>query len=625
MLGRTDSRPRSMLVLAMLAVFGIACIARLGYWQVVRHDDLVARARDQVTARIEVPPVRGTIYDRSGTVVLATSVERDLLSAFPAQMTGSTDAETAALRDSVAAKIVAILGLAPADADALRAKLSDGNAYVVLAHGLTPAQSSAIRAGLADGSLVQLRLEPEPVRVYPLAGGASGTTLAAQLLGFVNRDGTGQYGIEGRWQDLLAGSPQVLLAQRDGSGRPILDNAETLQPGSPGTSLTLTIDASLQLKLEQEVYAAWVADRAKSVSGVVMDPKSGEILASASYPSYDGNDYGAIAAQDPSRFIDPIVSTVYEPGSVFKLLTATAALGAGVVTRTTKLNDQAVLRLDGGRAVVQNADRGSKGTLSFQDAIAWSRNVVMSKVALMLGSTTRQAATVLHSAWTRLGFGAPTGIDVAGEVSGLVRDPAVQPYQQIDLANGSFGQGIAVTLLQLATAYSAMVNGGTLPTPHVVKDTGDTPTNVPDRGRVMTPALAADLTAIMERVVNVVPFYRARTLIPGYLVGGKTGTAQIWDSKTGSFRTDVYNFSFVGFVGRTAPELVVAVRITEGRPIVNVPGDMENAVESFELFRRIATDAMTTLDLPPTHPTPSPSAPSLAAPDASAPAASARP
>jgi cell division protein FtsI/penicillin-binding protein 2 len=143
----------------------------------------------------------------------------------------------------------------------------------------------------------------------------------------------------------------------------------------------------------------------------------------------------------------------------------------------------------------------------------------------------------------------------------------------------------------------------------------------------MTPALAADLTAIMERVVNVVPFYRARTLIPGYLVGGKTGTAQIWDSKTSSFRTDVYNFSFVGFVGRKAPELVVAVRITEGRPIVNVPGDMENAVESFELFRRIATDAMTTLDLPPNRPTPSPSpsAPSLAAPDASAPAASARP
>jgi cell division protein FtsI/penicillin-binding protein 2 len=344
-----------------------------------------------------------------------------------------------------------------------------------------------------------------------------------------------------------------------------------------------------------------------------MDPKTGEILASATYPSYDGNDYAAIAASDPSRFIDPVVSSVYEPGSVFKLLTATAALQAGVVTRTTVLHDQASLSLDGGRASVQNADRGSKGAITFQDAVAWSRNVVMSKVALMLGRTTQQAAKVLYSTWTRLGFGALTGIDVAGEVPGLVHNPAVQPWQQIDLANGSFGQGVAVTLIQLATAYSAMVNGGTLPTPHVVMATGDTPTTTADRGRVMTPALAAQLTAIMERVVNVVPFYRSRTLIPGYLVGGKTGTAQIWDSKAGRFRTDVYNFSFIGFVGRTAPQLVIAVQINQGRPIINRPGDVENAVESFELFRRIATDAMESLDVPPVKPA------------ASAPAATAHP
>ena len=600
--GRTDSRPRTLVVLALLACFGIACIARLGYWQVLRHDDLVARAREQVTARIDVPPVRGTIYDRSGTVVLATSVERDLLSAYPAQMTGATDADTAALRQSVAAKVVGILGLTPTAATALLAQLDGGGAYVVLAHDLTPDQSSAIRAGLADGSLVQLNLEPEEVRVYPQAGGATGTSLAAQLLGFVNRDGTGQYGVEGHWQDLLAGSPQVLLAQRDGTGQPIMESAQALESGTPGTSLTLTIDASLQLKLEQEVYAAWVADSAKGVSGVVMDPRTGEILASASYPSYDGNDYAAIAANDPSRFVDPVVSAVYEPGSVFKLLTATAALQAGVVTRTTILQDQSVLSLDNGRAFVQNADKGSKGAISFQDAVAWSRNVVMSKVALKLGRTTQQAASVLYRTWTRLGFGSPTGIDVAGEVPGLVRDPAVQPWQQIDLANASFGQGVAVTLIQLATAYSAMVNGGILPTPHVVKDTGATPTQVTDRGRVMTPALASELTAIMERVVNVVPFYRARTLIPGYLVRGKTGTAQIWDSKTGRFRTDVYNFSFIGFVGRTSPELVIAVQINQGKPIVNRSGDVENAVESFELFRRIATDAMDTLDLPPVLP-----------------------
>ena len=613
MLGRTDSRPRSLLVLALLACFGIVCIGRLGYWQFARHDELVARARAQVTGRIEVPPVRGTIYDRSGKVVLATSVERDRLSAFPARMTGSTEVDTAALRERVAAKLVEILGLVPTEAAALRAKISDGKAYIVLAHDLAPVQSSAVKAGLADGSLVQLRLEPEPVRVYPLAGGATGTTLAAQLLGFVNRDGAGQYGVEGRWQDLLGGIPQVLLAERDPSGRTILETAQTLEPGSPGTSLTLTLDASLQLKLEQEVYAAWVANHAKSVSGLVMDPKTGEILASATYPSYDGNDYRAIAADDPSRFVDPIVSSVYEPGSVFKMVTATAALQAGVVTRTTKLRDEAVLTLDGGRASVRNADRRSKGPLTFQDAVAWSRNVVMSKVVLMLGPTTRGAATVLHGAWTRLGFGARTGIDVAGEVPGLVRDPAVQPWRQIDLANGSFGQGVAVTLLQLATASSAMVNGGTLPTPHVVKATGDAATPTADRGRVMTPALSADLIAIMERVVNIVPFYHDRTLIPGYLVGGKTGTAQIWDAKAGSFRTDVFNFSFVGFVGRTAPELVVAVRIEEGTPLVNAPGNLEMAVESFELFRRIATDAMAALDLPPVRPAPSASAPAASA------------
>ncbi len=611
--GRTDSRLRSLLVLALLGCFGAACIARLGYWQIARHDDLVARAREQVTATIAVPPVRGTIYDRTGTVMLATSVERDLLAAYPAQMIGATDADTAALRQSVAARLVGILGLAPADADALRANLDGGSAYVVLAHGLSPAQSSAIKDGLADGSLVQLSLEPEQVRVYPQAGGAAGTSLAAQLLGFVNRDGTGQYGVEGRWQDLLAGSPQVLLAQRDGSGLPIMDTAQTLQAGSPGTSLTLTIDASLQLKLEQELYAAWVADHAKSVSGVVMNPKTGEVLASATYPSYDGNDYAAIAASDPSRFIDPVVSSVFEPGSVLKLLTATAALQAGVVTRTTVLHDQASLSLDGGRASVQNADRGSKGAITFQDAVAWSRNVVLSKVALMLGQTTQQAAEVLYSTWARLGFGAPTGIDVAGEVPGLVHNPAVQPWQQIDLANGSFGQGVAVTLIQLATAYSAMVNGGTLPTPHVVMATGDTPTTTADRGRVMTPALAAQLTAILERVVNVVPFYRSRTLIPGYLVGGKTGTAQIWDSKAGRFRSDVYNFSFIGFVGRTAPQLVIAVQINQGKPVINRPGDVENAVESFELFRRIATDAMESLDVPPVKPSASASAPAASA------------
>ena len=616
MLGRTDSHRRALLLLVGLLVFGVACAGRLGYWQLARHDWLVAQAKEQTLVRTEIPSDRGTIYDRSGTVVLATTINRDRLAAFPSQLVGRTPEERTALaakRDAYAAELVAILGLGGKDAAALRERLASGKAYVVLARGLDAGQSAAIRAAIAARTLAQVRLEPEPVRVYPLEGGAPKTTLAAHVIGFVNREGAGQYGIESRWHDALAGAPQVLLAERDSTGQPNLETATTVTAGSAGADLTLTIDTSLQLALEREVYAAWVADRAKSVSAIAMDPRTGEILAEATYPSYDANAYRAVAAADPGRFIDPIVSSVYEPGSVFKMVTAAAVLGSGVVTRTSKVSDQAVLRLDGGRATVTNADRGSRGRLTFQDAVAWSRNVVMSKVALRLGRRAQAAAVVLHGTWARLGFGTRTGVDLAGEVPGLVRDPASSTWRQIDVANGSFGQGVAVTLLQLATAYSAMVNGGILPTPHVVQRVGQEAIVAGDRGRVLTPDLSADLVKIMRRVPLAVPFYRDRTLIPGYVVGGKTGTAQIWDAKRQRWKRNVFNYSFIGFVGRKSPEVVVGVRIEEGTPTVVQVGRIEMPVESFELFRRVATDAMTTLDLAPTRgggkASPSPAAP----------------
>jgi len=597
MLGRTDSRPRALLLLALLLVFGAACVLRLAYWQLGRHDWLVARAQQQVMVRTEVPAARGTIYDRSGTVALASSITQDRLVAFPAQLTG--EGQKATQRASTAARLAAILRLSHAEAVKLRERLESGKAYVVVARDLTTAQSNAVRAAAERGEIHQVALEPEAMRVYPLEGGAPGTSLGAHLLGFVNRDGAGQYGVEEYWQEALAGEPRVLLAERDATSQPNLAEATVVEPGSPGADLTLTIDASLQLALEREVYAAWVADRAARISAVVMDPQSGEILAQATYPAYDANHYQQVADEEPGRFVDPIVSAVYEPGSVLKMLTAAAALDAGVVKRTTKVRDEAKLRLDGGHTFVTNADKGSMGRLTFQDAVAWSRNVVMSKVALELGSTTRAAARSLHRTWTNLGLGARTEVDLAGEVGGLVRNPATSPWRQIDVANGAFGQGVAVTLLQLGTAYSAMVNGGTLPSPHVVRAVGQEPRLLTDRGRALTPALSAELVKVMRRVPVAVPFYRDKTLIPGYLVGGKTGTAQIWDAEKGRWKPGVYNYSFVGFVGRTSPEVVVAVRIEEGRPTVHQVGRIELPVESFELFRRIGTDAMSILDLAP--------------------------
>ncbi len=612
MLGRTDSRPRALLLLAALLVFGVACVARLGYWQLGRHDWLVAQAREQVTVRAEIPASRGTIYDRSGTVTLATTISRDRLVAYPASLAGEAP-EDRTKRAEIAATLAGILELGSDDSAELRRRIDSGKAYVVLARGLTIAQSSAVRAAIDAGELSQVRLEAEAVRDYPVDGGAPGTTIAAQVLGFANRDGDGQYGVEGRWQEALAGAPRVVLAERDASGNPNLEQAVTLEAGSPGVDITLTIDASLQLAVEREVYAAWVADHAKSVSAVVLDPATGAVLAEATYPSYNANEYTATAATNPERFLDPVVSAVYEPGSVFKMVTAAAVLEAGVVTRTSRVQDQAILRLDRGKAFVTNADKKSKGQMTFEDAVAWSRNVVMSKVALKLGTTAQAAAEVLHATWAKLGFGARTGIDVTGEVAGIVRDPATTAWHQIDVANGAFGQGVAVTLLQLATAYSAMVNGGILPNPHVVQRVGAEDVAPGDRGRVLTPALSAELVKIMERVPLAVPFYRDRTLIPGYLVGGKTGTAQIWDGAARRWKENVFNYSFVGFVGRRSPEVVVAVRLEEGRPTVQRIGEIEMPVESFELFRRVATDAMATLDLAPL-PASSPAPASPAAP-----------
>ena len=598
MLGRTDSRIRLLVLLVAFVVASLALVSRLAFWQVVERDWLLGQAVAQTTTRIETPSRRGEIYDRSGTVALATTVDRDRLAAAPNQMS-----EAAA--DRTAAELARLLELDEAAATTLRTTLDSDRAYVVVARDIEPSTSEKIRRALAAGRVAFVSLEPEPVRVYPQAGGGPDSTLAAHLLGFVNRDGVGQYGVEQFYQSTLAGSPRVAIAQRDITGRVLTDTAVIDESGLPGQDVRLTIDAGLQLTLEQELLAAWIADQAKSVSAVVLDPYTGEIYASATYPSYDANDYRAVAASDPSRFIDPIVSNVYEPGSVFKMMTSAAALEQKTVTMTTKIKDVGTLKLDNGRTKIDNANRKGMGWMTFEDAIAWSRNVVAAKVALGLGSNTKRSAAILYEMWTRLGFGRLTGIDVAGEVSGegYVRDPAITPWREIDLANGAFGQGVAVTPIQLATAYSSMVNGGLLVQPHVVKGVDDQEIGSTLRGEVLSRPLSKQLVGLMDHVVSEVPFYRDRTLIPGYHVGGKTGTAQIWDTEAnggrGGWKSNRFNYSFVGYVAREqgVPDLVVAVRIEEGRPTTLRVGQIEMPVMSFELFRRVAHAAITTPDL----------------------------
>ena len=603
MLGRTDSRRRLLFLLITFAMVGASLLTRLAYWQIVQRDRLASEAFAQTTMRQESPSRRGDIYDRSGIVVLATTVDRERLAAMPSEL-------SPARRREVATELITLLRLDDDDAKLLKTRMASDKKYVVLAHGLDKKTADRVRAAAAAEEVEAVLLESEPVRVYPHDGAGPDSTLAAHLLGFVNRDGIGQYGVEQFYQAELGGRPRIVHAERDVAARTIPDTIVVEDTGLPGEDIRLTIDAGLQLALEGEVLAAWAADTAKSVSAVVMDPYTGEVLAEATYPSYDGNDYRSIATIDPTRFIDPVVSSVYEPGSVFKMMTAIAGLETETVTTKTKIKDVGTLKLDGGQTHIDNADHRGTGWMTFEDAIAYSRNVVAAKVALGLGETTRESSAILHEAWMRLGFGQPTGIDVAGEVRGLVNDPTIRPWGEIDLANGSFGQGIAVTPMQLATAFSAMVNGGTLVKPHVVAAIGTREIDPAPRGQVIDPALSSTLISMMNHVVTEVPFYRDRTLVEGYYVGGKTGTAQIWDPTAregrGDWKHNLFNYSFVGYIGRDAgvPDLVVSVKINEGTPTIARIGQLEMPVMSFELFRRIATDGITRPGLLPERRTP---------------------
>ena len=593
MQGRTDSGRRLLVLLVVFVLMAGALVLRLGYWQLGQREELVESARRQIYYRAEVPSRRGQIYDRSGTVVLAASVTRDRLIVSAQHMDARERVEMVAF-------LTEQLSLDAAAAAALDEKLASGRPYLVIARDLLPEHSERIGEAARAAGIDGISFESDSIRSYPQPGGGPDSTLAAHLIGFVNREGDGQYGVEQFYQDVLAGEPRVVEADRDANGKPVNETERTVEPGVPGEDIRLTIDAGLQLALEQEVMAVRIADDAASVSAVVMDPWTGEIYAEATYPSYDANDYATIATDDPSRFIDPVVSDVYEPGSVFKMMTVLAGLEQGTTSMSQIYNDNGRMRLDGGRARITDADNKAMGKMRLDDAIAYSRNIVAAKVAFGLAPTRAEASAILHELWLRLGYGSPTGIDVAGEVRGLVNDPAIAAWKEIDLANGSFGQGVAVTQIQLAAAYAALMNGGVLVRPHVVAGVGAEPVAARTEKRVMDPSLSPQLNNLMAHVLKS-PWYAEKSQVRGYWIGGKTGTAQVWDSEGRRWLPNTFNFSVVGFIGRQEghPDLVIAVRIENARPARNALGQLVLAINGPELFRRVATDAITTPGLLP--------------------------
>ena len=553
----TVSHARLRTLFALFAVATLVLSARLAYWQTVGRGELLGRATDQVRSDQGLEAQRGVIRDRAGAI-LATTVELRSLYAIPGQM---TDLDKSDLRGRVAAAIAPILGENP---DTLRAAFESGAEWLFVRRRLSEETADRIAALRLPG----LGFELEPKRLYPNG------TIGAQVLGFVNDDGAGQYGVEGRYDDLLRGKAGRLVVERDPSNRELAVGLRTATPAVNGQDLGLTIDLAVQTAAERALAAAVQGEKAAGGSVVVLDPRDGAILALASNPSYDP---GRVAAATPEALRDRAISWTYEPGSTMKAITVAAAIDKGVVTPKTSYNDVGYAVI-GGR-VLSNALGRAYGPTTVQQVLERSQNAGAVFVASKLG------APDLYSYLRAFGFGERTGVDLASETGGSVR-PLAQWYP-VDLGTIAFGQGLAVTPLQLAAAYAAIANGGTLYRPFVVasrRDADGEHRTAPEPiRRVVSEQTAATLRAMLTSTVDQ-GIANAASL-KGYSVAGKTGTAQI-PSDDGRYVDDAYISSFAGMVPAEDPRMVVVVVLE--RPQSKLSG----TVPAMGAFRAIAGDAL---------------------------------
>lgn len=515
MLARTDSRARALFLLIITAMLATLVGGRLVFWQVIDRDRVAAIALNQLAQNEEIPAERGEIRDING-VLLATSVEVQSVYAIPPTVKKGDPERAATL-------LASVLAMDPTE---MHARLTSKDPWVWLRRRIDAKTAERIDALNIPG----VGMLPETQRVYPITGVAPETTLGAQLLGFVNVDGAGQYGVEGAEDALLAGLPGSVSAQEDVIGRRIADSVYELRPPVDGADLRLTLDAGLQHILETAMWSTYEKNLAQGVTGLVMDVHSGAIMAMASFPSFDANAYGH---SDPALFTEPAVSRQYEPGSVMKAFTVAAALDAGAIDLRTTVEDDNNLRI--GEIRIQNADRYTvpygHGEITAGEVLNLSNNVGAAKIGLLLG---RQR---LYEAFKRFGFGTPTGIDIAAEASGVVWNPD-GPNASGDLtaAQNSFGQGLSVTAVQLVAAYAAIANGGTLVTPHVIAGwTGPDgvyhATDVQQGERIMREETAKTMVRLLTEAVDNGRAQPAS--IPGYSIAGKTGTAEVAGPQTG--------------------------------------------------------------------------------------------
>lgn len=536
-------RRRLAVCMAVFFMLFSALSARLFNLQVIRAEELQRRAQGQWTSESVIAPTRGMILDRKGRV-LAQSATAYAASCSPRQVTD-------------AARFARLLSpVLDMEAAVIERKASDtSKGGVTLKRQLTRERAQQIKAMKAEyaragsDALDGLYLEEESRRYYPMG------QFAEQLIGLTTIDGAGQSGLEQSLDRYLSGRAGRILEEIDGKGR-ALDNGESAYIAAVnGGSVTLTLDASIQAFAEQAAREAMTVNNAKAVRALAMDPDTGEILAMVSKPDFDLNDppRGDVATLT-ALMRNRVITDAYEPGSTFKMLTAASALEAGVVTPSEGFYCSGSVTVDGGRIKCWGKPHGAE---TFAQALQNSCNPVFVEMGLRLG--TERFYKYLRA----FGIGQKTGVDIPGEAGGImIRQDNVK---RVDLARIGFGQSVAVTPIQLLTAACAVINGGRLLKPWVVREIKDVDGAVIERGapqvagNPISPQTSATMRKLLEDVVTLGGGKNA--YLPGYHVGGKTGTAQVYVDGVVSSATHIG--SFIGFAPANDPKIAVILIVDE--------------------------------------------------------------
>lgn len=543
-------------------VFFVLIAVRLFYWQVIEGDALRAEAAAQYNLSLTIPAIRGTIASLDGSPI-AMNESASLVYAEPKNITDA----------NIFTKLVSpVINRDEASISALLA--IPGRVWVPLAR--------KVDAGVTDQlktlNLKGLGFEPEPKRYYPEA------SMAAHLLGFVGNDQNGvdqgYFGLEGFYDRLLRGRDGSIELQKDVQGSAILVGDAKRIEAEDGRSLTLYLDRTIQNIAEKRLTEGIGKYGAKAGSVTIMDPKTGGILAMAGYPGYDPRDFGNF---DRTLYINPVVASSYEPGSTFKVLVMSAALDDHVVTADTKMDENGPVQV--GEYAIRTWNDQYRGPITMTEVIEHSSNVGMVFVERKMGKD--KFLKAIHA----FGIGQPTGIDLQGESSPDLR--ADNDWKEVDLATASFGQGIAVTPIQMVRAVSAIANGGRLMEPHVVREITDSAgkkTEIKPKQirQVISQAAAGIMTEIMITAVDKGEAQWAKPA--GYRIAGKTGTAQI--PVAGHYDPKKTIASFVGFAPADNPKFVILVTLTEPQ---SSPWGSETAAP---LFFNIARDLFTYYSIP---------------------------